>query len=127
MRFPFIRKLLIIQVHTIQYLRATSSILFATVLACASRFFKKDLHPILSSHASTILDRALVLGAADIALVQSLMLSTYWKAAEDTSAWRKVGMAIRLGYSFFWHIPRMTPLPADEMAAREILVSKQLL
>ena len=104
------------------YLRNTSSILFSVVLACTSQFFRKDLYPVLSAHASTVLDRALVFGAADIGIVQSLMLSTYWKAPEDTSAWRKIGMAIRMGYSFFWHLPRVDALPLDEMAARQILV-----
>ncbi|ORY22182.1 hypothetical protein BCR39DRAFT_552063, partial [Naematelia encephala] len=85
-------------VHTLSYLRQTSPILFSTVLACASRFFRKDLHSLLLSHASTILDRASNSGVADIGIVQSLMLSTYWKAPEDTSAWRKIGMAVRLGY-----------------------------
>lgn len=51
------------------------------------------------------------------------MLSTYWKAPEDISAWRKVGMAIRLGYSFFWHVRRTNDLPVEDMAARQVLVS----
>jgi len=109
-------------VHTLQYLRSTSTILFTTVLASVSRFFRKDLHPLLLSHAQTILDRALTSGAADIGIVQSLMISTYWKAPADTSAWRKIGMAIRMGYQFYWHVVRRSALPEDERAARQILV-----
>ena len=103
------------------YLRRTSSVLFSTVLASSSRFFRHDLHPTLLSHARTVLDRALQAGSTDIGVVQSLMLLTYWKDPEDTSGWMKVGMAIRLGYSLFWHIPRTDPLPDDEMEAREML------
>jgi len=108
-------------VHTMSYLRRTSSVLFSTVLASSSRFFRHDLHPTLLSHARTVLDRALQAGSTDIGVVQSLMLLTYWKDPEDTSGWMKVGMAIRLGYSLFWHIPRTDPLPDDEMEAREML------
>lgn len=107
--------------HTMAYLRRTSSVLFSTVLASASRFFRHDLHPALLSHARTLLDRALQLGSTDIGVIQSLMLQTYWKDPEDTSGWMKVGIAIRLGYSLFWHIPRADPLPEDERAARELL------
>lgn len=107
--------------HSMAYLRRTSSVLFSTVLASASRFFRHDLHPALLSHARTLLDRALQLGSTDIGVIQSLMLQTYWKDPEDTSGWMKVGIAIRLGYSLFWHIPRADPLPDDERAARELL------
>jgi hypothetical protein len=108
-------------VHIMAYLRRTSSVLFSTVLASSSRFFRHDLHPTLLSHARTVLDRALQAGSTDIGVVQSLMLLTYWKDPEDTSGWMKVGMAIRLAYSLFWHIPRTEPLPDDEMEAREQL------
>jgi hypothetical protein len=56
--------------------------------------------------------------------VQSLMLLTYWKEPADSSGWMKIGMAIRLGYSLFWHVPRTEPLPEDETQAREVLVSR---
>jgi hypothetical protein len=105
------------------YLRRTSTILFASVLATSSKFFRKDLHRRLSAHAQTILDRAIVSGASDIGVVQSLMILTYWKNPNDTSAWRKIGMAIRIGYQSFWHVQRRDVLPEDEMAARHVLVS----
>ncbi|GMK58677.1 hypothetical protein CspeluHIS016_0601190 [Cutaneotrichosporon spelunceum] len=107
--------------HTLEYLRRTSSVLFSTVLASSARFFRQDLHPALISHARTVLDRALLGGVSEIGVVQSLMIMTYWKDPEDTSGWMKVGMAIRLGYSRFWHIPRHDPLPEDEREARKLL------
>ena len=109
-------------VHTLQYLRSSSTVLFSAILASASRFFRKDLNSLLLSHAQTLLDRALTSGAADIGIIQSLMISTYWKAPADTSAWRKIGMAIRMGYQFYWHVKRSEPLPENEQAARQILV-----
>jgi hypothetical protein len=110
-------------VHTTDYLRRTSTPLFATVLATASKFFRKDLYPMLLSHATTIVDRAVIAGAEDTGLVQSLMLLVYWKAPSDTSAWRRIGWAIRMGYQFRWYLPRNRPLPSDEYAARQLLVS----
>lgn len=109
------------KVHTVAYLRRTSSVLFSTVLASSSRFFRQDLHPVLISHARTVLDRALLAGSSEIGVIQSLMIMTYWKDPEDTSGWMKVGMAIRLGYSLFWHIQRQDPLPDDEREARKLL------
>lgn len=75
------------------------------------------------SHAKTIVDRAVIAGAEDTALVQSLMVLIYWKEPTDTSAWRKIGWAIRMGFQFHWHLPRLRPLPEDELAARQVLVS----
>jgi hypothetical protein len=110
-------------VHSTDYLRRSSTPLFAAVLAVASKFFRKDLYPMLLSHAQTIVDRAVIAGAEDTGLVQSLMLLVYWKAPSDTSSWRRIGWAIRMGYQFRWHLPRNRALPSDELTARQLLVS----
>lgn len=39
----------------------------------------------------------------------------------DSSAWMRVGYAIRLGYQLRLHRRRQTPLPPDELEARVIL------
>lgn len=39
----------------------------------------------------------------------------------DSSAWMRVGYAIRLGYQLRLHRRRHTPLPPDELEARVIL------
>ncbi|KAK8844525.1 hypothetical protein IAR55_006371 [Kwoniella newhampshirensis] len=109
------------KLHTLQHLRSTSTVLFSTVLAVSSRFGRSDLHGILLSHAQTLLDRAITSGIADVGIVQAIMILMYWKAPADTSAWRKIGIAIRIGYQLYWHVPRTQPLPDDEMAARKIL------
>ncbi|WVR07895.1 hypothetical protein IAU60_004938 [Kwoniella sp. DSM 27419] len=109
------------KLHTLAYLRNTSTVLFSTVLALASRFGRSDLHPLLLSHAQTLLDRAITSGLAEVGVVQTIMILTYWKAPADTSAWRKIGIALRIGYQLYWHVPRTQRLPDDEMAARKIL------
>lgn len=113
--------------HTLQYLRSTSTVLFCAVLAAASKMSRADLHAQLLSHAQTLLDRAITAGAANVGVVQAIMILVYWKKPADTSAWRKIGTALRIGYQLYWHIPRKQPLPEDEMAARRILVRRRSL
>lgn len=127
-----------------RYLRSTSPLLFAAVLACSSFFYQRQAHAALLSSAHTLLDSAIVNGDGDVTVVQSLMILTYWKVRtwffvvmrvlrhvqvltpqrpSDRSAWRKIGIALRTAYQLFWHVPRLDPLPEDEMRARNILVS----
>ena len=108
--------------HTLEYLRQTSTILLSAVLAASSKTYRRDLCSQLLTHANVLLDRALLRGVTHISLMQSLMILVYTKAPADTSAWRRIGMAIRMGYQMYCHIPRDTPLPADEYEARIILV-----
>lgn len=75
--------LFLCSVHTTRYLRRTSTVLFTSILAASARFYRKDLHPVLLSHAQTILDRAVTAGATDIGMVQSLMILTYWKVSQS--------------------------------------------
>lgn len=109
--------------HTLNFLRTTSTVLLSAVVASASKFFRSDLHPVLISHARTLLDRAIQTGAFDAGVIQALLIHTYFKEPEDTSGWFKVGMALRIAYSMFWHIPRTEPLPENDDEARDILVS----
>jgi len=56
-------------------------------------------------------------------MVQSLLIAVFWKEVTDVSAWRKVGMAIRMALQLRWHVKRTSELPQDEMAARVVVVS----
>jgi hypothetical protein len=104
-------------------MRHHTIVLFSAVLAAASKLYRKDLWPQLLAHANLSLDRALLRGATHISLMQSLMILTYTKAPADTSAWRRIGMAIRMGYQMRLHVPRTSPLPEDWAATRTLLVS----
>jgi hypothetical protein len=110
-------------VHTFEYTRATSPPLTTAVLAAASTFTRRDLHPQLLNHIQTILNRAMSNGACDIGIVQSIIISVYWKAPTDRTAWMKIGWAVRMGYQMRWHHPWRTQLPADERELRMALVS----
>ena len=109
--------------HTLDYLRSTSSALTSAILAMSAKFFRPDLHLPILRHYHTISSRALNSDECSTALVQSLMVDVYWKEVKDVSAWRKTGAAIRMGYQMRWHDIRKSPLPASKREARVILVS----
>jgi hypothetical protein len=109
--------------HTLNYLRSTSSALTSAILAMSAKFFRSDLHLPILRHYHTISSRALNSDQCSTALVQSLMVDVYWKDVKDVSAWRKIGAAIRMGYQMRWHEIRKSALPVSEHEARVILVS----
>nr|XP_019043747.1 hypothetical protein I302_08328 [Kwoniella bestiolae CBS 10118]OCF22677.1 hypothetical protein I302_08328 [Kwoniella bestiolae CBS 10118] len=113
------------KLHTLSYLRSTSTILFSAVLSASSKFARPDLHSTLVSHTQTLLSRAINNGTADVGVAQTIMILMYWKLPADTSSWRKIGIAIRMGYQLYWHVPRNQVLPDDEVLARKILNSER--
>lgn len=108
--------------HSLAYIRATSSPLTTAILAMSAKFFRSDLHVSLLQHYHTISSRALQADQCDVSLVQSILVDVYWKQVKDVSAWRKIGTAIRMGYQMRWHKSRTSPLPADDREARILLV-----
>ncbi|ORY21003.1 hypothetical protein BCR39DRAFT_73904 [Naematelia encephala] len=105
---------------TLDYVRRTSSILFAAILAVSSKFFRRYLYPALYNHAQMILQRATGVGDCDLGIVQALAIMSYWKAPTDRSSWVKLGTALRLGFQLGLHIPRTDRLPEDDHEARVI-------
>ncbi|BGP25147.1 hypothetical protein JCM10295v2_004067 [Rhodotorula toruloides] len=105
--------------HSLDFIRRNSPILFSAVLAAAAKFFRKDLYPQLLQHAQQLIMRAMGGDGSDgIGLVQALLILCYWKEPMDSSAWLKIGYAIRLGFQLGLHVKRTAPLPTDELAAR---------
>ncbi|KDE02903.1 hypothetical protein MVLG_06588 [Microbotryum lychnidis-dioicae p1A1 Lamole] len=117
---PFI-KILDPHLHTMEFTRKHSPILFSAVLCVAGKFTRVDLYPQLLAHAQQLVGRALADNISHIGIVQALGILVYWKEPTDSSAWMKVGIAIRMGYQLRLHKPRTQPLPADTMEARLIL------
>ncbi|GAA5851214.1 hypothetical protein JCM3766R1_002109 [Sporobolomyces carnicolor] len=107
--------------HTPSYVRETSTVLFTSLLAVASKFFRTDLYPTLLEHAKALTGRAMAEGTATVAVVQSLFLLVFWKEPFDQNAWLKVGYAIRLSYQLHLHRERKTPFPDNEAEARLIM------
>ncbi|BEI84611.1 hypothetical protein CcaverHIS002_0500120 [Cutaneotrichosporon cavernicola] len=109
------------KLHTVSFLR-TSSMLFTTILAAASKYALPERHGTLLAHAESLINRATNGGECCTALIQSLLILVYYKGPTDRSAWLKIGIAIRFAFQLRWHEarPSMT-LPADEHEARLIL------
>ncbi|GAA5872818.1 hypothetical protein JCM3774_006340 [Rhodotorula dairenensis] len=108
--------------HTYAYLRAHSSILFTAMLATAAKFVRRELYQRLLEHAQNMITRGMGGDVEpDIGLLQAILLLVYWKEPMDSSAWMRVGYAIRLAYQLRLHQRRCTPLPSDELEARVIL------
>lgn len=105
-------------VHTLDYLRSTSSTLFSAVLTASAKFFRRQLYPDLLAHTQLAVNRATSLGTCNVGIIQALLIMLYWKAPRDGSLWVKMGIAIRLGYQLGLHIPRTKPLPEDVLEAR---------
>ncbi|ORY90761.1 hypothetical protein BCR35DRAFT_299328 [Leucosporidium creatinivorum] len=107
--------------HTAEWVRSTSTVLFSAILAVSAKFFRPTLYPTLLAHAQQLVTRGIADALSQIGLVQALCLLVYWKEPEDNSAWMKIGLAIRLGYQLRLHTRRQTPLPPVEFDARMIL------
>lgn len=108
--------------HEFDALRQRSTPLFTGVLTAAAKYSRADLHPTLLAHSQTVIERAVMSGMDSTSLIQSILISVYFQPYGDSSAWRKLGWAIRMGYQFRWHEDRKRPLPVEEMMRREVLV-----
>ncbi|GAA6042147.1 hypothetical protein JCM8097_004982 [Rhodosporidiobolus ruineniae] len=105
--------------HTPERVRTTSTVLFTAMLAVSSKFFRQDLYqPLLLSSQQLITRHMGGDGTPHIGLIQAILISVYWKEPFDSSAWLKVGYAIRLGYQLGIHHKRRGPLPPDVLEAR---------
>ncbi|BGP57447.1 hypothetical protein JCM8202v2_005091 [Rhodotorula sphaerocarpa] len=107
--------------HTVEFTRTTSTVLFTTLLAVSAKFARPNLYQILRSHAMQLIGRGIVDGRATLGLIQSILCQIYWKEAADSFAWLRIGIAIRMAYQMYLHGQRKTPLPPNEREARMIL------
>ncbi|GAA5903357.1 hypothetical protein JCM8208_001897 [Rhodotorula glutinis] len=107
--------------HTLAFVRSTSTVLFAALLAVSAKFARPDLYPALLANAQQLIGRGIVEARASVGLIQAILTLTYWKAPTDMSAWLRVGIAIRMALQLDLQVGRTGPLPADEHEARLIL------
>ncbi|GAA5932663.1 uncharacterized protein JCM15063_002171 [Sporobolomyces koalae] len=110
------------ELHTPDYVRKTSTVLFTAILAVAAKFFRADLYQSLLLSAQQLVVRGTGEGVnVHIGLIQACLLLVYWKEPLDGSAWIRTGFALRAAYQLGLHVKRRTPLPEDEFEARLIL------
>ncbi|GAA6043175.1 hypothetical protein JCM8097_008709 [Rhodosporidiobolus ruineniae] len=107
--------------HTVDYVRKNSTVLFTSILAVSAKFIRPDLYASLISTAKQLTGRSLIDGKVSVGLIQSILLQVYWKEPTDMTGWLRIGEAIRMGYQLHLHAPRTTPLPTDEQEAREMM------
>ncbi|GAA5850852.1 hypothetical protein JCM8547_009107 [Rhodosporidiobolus lusitaniae] len=108
--------------HTYEYVKSSSTVLFSAMLAASAKFFRSDLYSSLLLFAQQIVTRFMGGdGPQHVGLCQAILIQAYWKEPFDSSAWLKIGYAIRLGYQLGLHRNRKTPLPPDELEARVVV------
>jgi hypothetical protein len=90
-------------VHTLKYVRRSSAVLTSTILAAASHFLNPEIHQSLSNHAQTQLKHSIGEGMCNLELIQSILVQVYWKSPKDSTAWLRVGVAIRMAYQLRLH------------------------
>ena len=108
--------------HTLAFVRSTSTVLFAALLAVSAKFARPDLYPPLLANAEQLIGRGIVEARASVGLIQAILTLIYWKPPTDMSAWLRTGIAIRFALQLDLPLARTVPLPADEHEARMILV-----
>ncbi|KAI5480121.1 hypothetical protein MNV49_001781 [Pseudohyphozyma bogoriensis] len=114
-------KILDLHLHTHDYVRSSSTVLYAAMLAAAAKFFRKDIYPQLLSQAQQLVTRAMSETLSHIGVIKAICILIYWKESGDRSSWMRVGWCVRLGYQLKLNYVRNEPLPADEFEARLVL------
>jgi hypothetical protein len=129
---PFIA-LLDSALHTTTYLRHQSSLLFSSVLAVTAKLCVPNIkvYRELLSVAKRLLNEAMASDMCSLELIQSLSILCFWKECDDPTAWRKIGLAIRMAFELDLHlvdtwshtklVDGQADLPEDEIEARELL------
>ncbi|GAA5998910.1 fungal specific transcription factor domain-containing protein [Rhodotorula paludigena] len=107
--------------HTLDFCRRTSTVLFSAILAVSAKFSRPDLYPALLANAKQLVGRGIVEARASVGLIQAILALVYWKEPMDQSAWVRIGIAIRMGLQLHLHAQRTTPLPENEHEARLIM------
>lgn len=130
--------------HTFNSVHDASPLLLSSILAVSSRFFRKNMYASLINHAQSLLSRAVGEWGGDITLVQAIIVLVYFKVKQhftcittwivneltlrlplqdhgDTTAWLKIGHATRLARQLRLHDVRSSPLPIEDIEARQII------
>ncbi|SPO25497.1 uncharacterized protein UTRI_03081_B [Ustilago trichophora] len=84
--------------HTVQYTREQSPILFSTILGISSRFFRPDLHLQCQTAAASILKFASARQLCSIDHIQALIVSAIWALPGDATRSETLSAAIAYAY-----------------------------
>ncbi|GAA6040111.1 hypothetical protein JCM8097_002033 [Rhodosporidiobolus ruineniae] len=106
--------------NTLERVRRTSTILFTALLCVAAKFSNRAAYPALLDMAKSLISQQIG-REISLGLIQAILLTVYWKDAEELHSWLRIGIAVRMGLQLHLHAERKTPLPDDELEARLIL------
>lgn len=85
-------------VHTVQFMREQSPILFSTMLGIASRFFRPDLSGACQAAAAGVLKCAAARKICSVDHMQALIVSLIWAAPGDASRDEMLASALAQAY-----------------------------
>jgi hypothetical protein len=100
--------------HTPQYIRPRSPLLFSTLLMAAAMFFEPRLYSSCRQMADQLVLRALAEGAKSVEVCQALICLTFWTEPGDERTWSYVGIVS----SSPWPIPLYRSLLTIPQACR---------
>lgn len=107
--------------HTPSFCRDRSTLLFTAVLTVTAKIVRPKAYSHCLMLSNKLVGQAVEYGLCSIEIVQAIILLTHWKKADDTTAWRRAGYAIRMAQELKLNVKRARPLPKNERQAREVL------
>ncbi|RSH84083.1 hypothetical protein EHS25_005328 [Saitozyma podzolica] len=107
--------------HTPSFCRDRSTLLFTAVLTVTAKIIRPKAYSHCLMLSNKLVGQAVEYGLCSIEIVQAIILLTHWKKADDTTAWRRAGYAVRMAQELKLNVKRARPLPKNERQAREVL------
>ncbi|GAA5891638.1 hypothetical protein JCM6882_006153 [Rhodosporidiobolus microsporus] len=107
--------------HTVDFCRDRSAILFTAILTVATKVALPTLYPPSLKYAKMLLGQAFESGVNNLELVQALATMVFWQDATEDSGARKLAYTIRCAFELNIHKKAKRPLPEDEMERRKVL------
>ncbi|KAN0062269.1 hypothetical protein ACQY0O_005450 [Thecaphora frezii] len=107
--------------HTVDYCRSVSSLLYTAVLTVTAKIVRPEAYSPCVVLSNRLLGQAFEHALCSVELIQSINLLTHWRKADDTSSFRRIGYAIRMAQELRLHVKAPRPLPSDEQSARIVL------
>ncbi|GAA5854792.1 hypothetical protein JCM8547_004073 [Rhodosporidiobolus lusitaniae] len=107
--------------HTVQYCRSSSALLFSAVLTVSAKAARPDRYDECLRRSNKLVGEVVELGTSSIEIVQAFCLLSHWQEAEDSKSWSRVGLAVRMAQQLRLNVRAPRPLPTDETQARKLL------
>ncbi|GAA6032665.1 hypothetical protein JCM8097_004869 [Rhodosporidiobolus ruineniae] len=109
------------KLHTIEFCRSASAILFTAILTVTTKVALPSLYPPSLKYAKQLLGQAFEAGINNLELIQAIATLVFWQDATEDSGARKLAYAIRCAFELRLHKRGKRPLPEDEMEHRRAL------